>query len=313
MENIFIWMQSTLGVSGETGGKLLSSLAAIILTGLLRWIIIFIVYQKTEDSHTRYRWRKGSLYTLSVILVFIVGRIWYEGFRDVSTYLGLLSAGVAIALRDVLTNFAGWIFIFVRQPFQVGDRIKIGHHTGDVIDLRIFQFTIMEIGEWVHADQHTGRIIHIPNGKIFAEPQINYTRGWFEYIWDELPVLVTFESNWQRAKEILEEIGRKHGGHLGTLAEKHMRQASGRLLTFRPHSEPVVYTSVEDCGVLLTIRYLCEPRKRRNTSNAIWEDVLTGFAEYDDIDFAYPTQRFYDNAAEGKAPLRPDAPKDGGP
>ncbi|HBH62641.1 MAG TPA: mechanosensitive ion channel protein MscS [Nitrospiraceae bacterium] len=308
MEHIFIWMHTTLGVSEDTSSRILSSVVAVILIGLVRWTIIFSVYQKTEDSRTRYRWRKGSLYILSIILVFIVGRIWYQGFRDVSTYLGLLSAGVAIALKDVLTNFAGWLFIFVRQPFQIGDRIRIGTHMGDVIDLRIFQFTIMEIGEWVHADQHTGRIIHIPNGKIFGEPQINYTRGWFEYIWDELPILVTFESNWQKAKEILQAIGRKHGEYLGTLAQEHVRKASGKLLTFTPHLAPVVYTSVEDCGVLITLRYLCEPRRRRDTSNAIWEDVLSRFAECDDIDFAYPTQRFYDNSTEGKHPLRPDNP-----
>ncbi|MEW6601041.1 MAG: mechanosensitive ion channel family protein [Nitrospirota bacterium] len=305
MENIFAWMHNTLGVSHETGGKILASVAAFILIGLIRWTIIFLVYRRTEDSRTRYRWRKGSLYTLSIILVFIVGRIWFQGFQDVSTYLGLLSAGVAIALRDVLTNFAGWLFIFLRHPFQVGDRIKIGQHTGDVIDTRIFQFTIMEIGEWVHADQHTGRIIHIPNGKIFSEPQINYSRGWFEYIWDELPVLVTFESNWRKAKDILQAIGRKHGEKLSAPAEKRLREASGKLITFTPHFAPVTYTSVEDCGVLLTVRYLCEPNRRRDTSNVIWEDILSAFAECDDIDFAYPTQRFYDNSTEGKPPLRP--------
>jgi hypothetical protein len=91
------------------------------------------------------------------------------------------------------------------------------------------------------------------------------------------------------------------------MAEKHIRQASGRLLTFTPHSAPVVYTAVEDCGVLLTVRYLCEPKSRRDTSNAIWEDVLSKFAECNDIDFAYPTQRFYDNSIEGNPPLRPPA------
>ncbi|NIP82375.1 MAG: mechanosensitive ion channel, partial [Gemmatimonadetes bacterium] len=87
----------------------------------------------------------------------------------------------------------------------VGDRIQIGAHAGDVIDQRIFQFIVLEIGNWVDADQSTGRIIHIPNGLVFREPLANYTRG-MQYIWNEIRVLVTFESNWKRAKQILDEI-----------------------------------------------------------------------------------------------------------
>ena len=58
---------------------------------------------------------------------------------------------------------------------------------------------------------------------------------------------------------------------------------------------------------MLTIRYLCEPRRRRGTEQEIWEDILDAFAKHDDIDFAYPTQRFYDNSAEGKPGTRPEA------
>ena len=63
---------------------------------------------------------------------------------------------------------------------------------------------------------------------------------------------------------------------------------------------PIVYTSVQDSGVMLTIRYLCEPQRRRDSEQAIWEDVLKEFSQRADIDFAYPTQRFYDHRLEGE-------------
>jgi len=65
---------------------------------------------------------------------------------------------------------------------------------------------------------------------------------------------------------------------------------------------PIVYTSVEESGVLLTIRYLCEPSRRRDSKQAIWEDVLKEFAKNKDIDFAYPTHRIehLSQAAEKK-------------
>ena len=92
-----------------------------------------------------------------------------------------------------------------KRPFEVGDRIQIGDQKGDVIDQRIFMFTVLEIGNWVDADQSTGRVIHIPNGKIFLETLASYTKG-FEYIWNEIPVQVTFESDWRKAKNILESL-----------------------------------------------------------------------------------------------------------
>ena len=67
---------------------------------------------------------------------------------------------------------------------------------------------------------------------------------------------------------------------------------------------PIVFTSVADIGVVLTVRYLCGVRERRESAQAIWEDVLEGFAQEDDIDFAYPTVRRFDNPIEGKPGTR---------
>jgi hypothetical protein len=80
-----------------------------------------------------------------------------------------------------------------------------------------------------------------------------------------------------------------------------VRKAARQFMIFYGKLTPVVYTSVADSGVVLTMRYLCGPRQRRGTAHAIWEDVLTEFAKSDAIDFAYPTQRFYDNRREGKS------------
>jgi small-conductance mechanosensitive channel len=194
-----------------------------------------------------------------------------------------------------------------RRPFGVGDRIQIGDDAGDVIDLRVFQFTLMEIGNWVDADQSTGRIIHIPNGKVFTEALANYSKG-FQYIWNEIPVLLTFESNWQKAKEILIRIVTEDSEALSKRAAEKVEDASRKFMIFYAKPTPAVFTSVKDSGVLLTMRYLCDPRNRRVSAEAIWEHILEEFAKCDDIDFAYPTRRYYDNLTEGKPGARPSQP-----
>lgn len=307
-------LQQGIGINPGAQIDILLSILVVATLWLARRILLRVALRKTDNVHSRYRWRKTSVYLAFLVGVLVIVRIWFQGIGSLSTMIGLVSAGVVIALKDPFANLAGWVFIVWRQPFNVGDRIQIGDVCGDVIDLRIFQFTLMEIGNWVHADQSTGRILHVPNGRVFTETTANYSRG-FQYIWDEIGVLVTFESDWEKAKKIFSEIVTRHAEHLSVQAERRVREASMKFMIFYSKLTPIVYTSVEDCGVLLTLRYLTEPQKRRSRMEAIWEDILRALAQHDDIDFAYPTQRFYVNSHEGKpgtikAPPVPDRPRD---
>ncbi|RLC49523.1 MAG: mechanosensitive ion channel family protein, partial [Candidatus Cloacimonadota bacterium] len=228
-----------------------------------------------------------------------IGRIWFVAVQSLATFMGLLSAGVAIALKDLILNLAGWFYIIARRPFEVGDRIQIGADSGDVIDLGLLEFSLLEIRNWVDSDQSTGRIINVPNGKIFNSNVANYDKG-FKYIWNEIPVLITFESNWEKAKKILLDIAYKHNEITSTKVEQQIKRAARKYMIFYNKLTPIVYTDVKESGVLLTIRYLCETRKRRGSQMRIWEDILAEFAKSNDIDLAYPTQRFYDYTKEGK-------------
>ena len=304
MERWTNWLETISGFQGKTLEKILTSLVVILFLWIVRTVVVRILWRRTEDAQVRYRWHKSTMYTAVIIGMVLVSRIWFPAIQSLATLLGLVTAGVAIALQDLIKSMAGWGFILWRKPFAVGDRIEVGKHRGDVIDIRIFKFTLMEIGNWVDADQSTGRVLHLPNSLILSEVIANYSKG-FELIWNEIPVLVTFESNWEKAKGILTEIAEKFGTRLTSDAEKRVKEASKRYMIFYTKLTPIVYTAVKDSGVMLTLRYLVEPRQRRGNEQAIWEHILREFSKCDDIDFAYPTQRFYQNALEGKQGTRP--------
>src|SRR5438093_572691 len=163
------WLQTRLGISPELQLRLLATLATMVGLWLVHRIALSLVYRRVRDPRSRYRWRKTLTYLVYVAGIVIVGPMWFAWVESFTTIVGFLSAGLAIALKDPVSNLAGWAFILWRRPFEVGDRIQIGPHAGDVIDLGLFQFTLNEIGAWVQADQSSGRIIHVPNGKIFTE------------------------------------------------------------------------------------------------------------------------------------------------
>lgn len=298
------WLQQNLNLTPALQARLLRTLVIVAGLWLLHRFVLAVVYRRVTDAWSRYRWRKTLAYLFVAIGIGLLWQTWFQGFQAFATFFGLLSAGLAIALKDPVANIAGWGFIMWRRPFEVGDRIQIGDHAGDVIDVRLFQFTLNEIGNWVNADQSTGRIIHIPNGRVFTDPVANYDKG-FPFIWNEVPVVVTFESDWKKAKGILERVAATHAEHLTAEAEKHLLEASRQFLISYTKLAPIVYTSVVDTGVRLTIRYLIQPRRRRGSEQAIWQDILEEFARAPDIDFAYPTVRQFRNLFEGKPGTKP--------
>ena len=293
------WLDNEVGMSAELQSHLLATLLAIAVIWLLRLLILRVVLGRTQNITGVYRARKVASYVAGVLIVFVLGRIWLQGFESITTFLGLLSAGIAIALKDPIVDLAGWLFILWRKPFELGDRIQMNENAGDVVDIRILQFTVLEIGNWVDADQSTGRVIHIPNGSVFHTPVANYTRG-FNFLWNEIAVLVTFESNWEKAKKLLLEIANRTVGDVVQDADKQIRNAARSYMIHYKNLTPIVYTTVKDSGVMLTIRYLTPARQRRGTSQTLWEEILLTFRKHSDIDLAYPTQRFYDNPTEGK-------------
>jgi small-conductance mechanosensitive channel len=284
--------------------NLLFSLLIIIVLWLVRWLVLRFIHKRyTDNTRTLYNLRKTIEYAAVVLGILLVGRLWLEGIGTLVTYLGLLSAGIAIALQDLIVALAGWMFIVWRRPFVVGDRIEIEGNLGDVIDVRLFSFSMLEIGRRINAEQSTGRIVHIPNGKVFSEVLTNMHQG-FPFIWNEIPVMVTFESDWEKAKAILINIVNELAPDVAD-AVRRGRSSGQRFVISYSNVSPTVYTSVADSGVVLTLRYMIDPRKRRGSEQDIWEATLRAFKLHWDIDFAYPTQREYLHFEERKRPPDP--------
>jgi small-conductance mechanosensitive channel len=289
------WIDENLHISESVQYKLAASLVVIVLVLVARQLILRYVASRVDEQDGEdavYRARKIASYAAFTIIAVTLSFVWIDAFDNFATYLGLLSAGVAIALADVLKNMVGWAYILSRRPMGVGDRVEIDGTSGDVIDIRLFRFTLMETGNWVDADQSTGRLVHIPNGLLFTQQLANYTEG-FSHIWEDLPVLITFESNYAKAEEILRRVLAEQCPDVEATAGREIRETARRYHIRVGALTPTVYLSVRDSGILLTARYLTETRSRRGTAQDIWRAILDSYGAESDIDLAYPTYRIY--------------------
>ncbi|MEG0014449.1 MAG: mechanosensitive ion channel [Cellulosilyticaceae bacterium] len=266
-------IQESLAIPEDMMSNILYSIIALILIMILRVYTKKLIAKMCDEATKHFRLRKvcNAFYGLSYILLLIV--IWQGSSAYMVTFLGVFTAGLTIAIKDVLVNIVSGIYILVAKPFKVGDRIEINAQAGDVIDLGVFEFTMLEVGNRILGEQSTGRILHIPNMMIFSMVVANYEKG-FKYIWNESSITLSLDSDWELAKELFYHIINEHTLLYIEDAKNQIDTAGKEYLICYNNLTPIIYTEIKGNGIVLTIRYLCEPRKIRTTEHLIWEDIL---------------------------------------
>lgn len=292
IETIEQWLAETLGLGLQTVANLLTVLVIIIVTLIVRTAVKRIIERSVEDVTNRHRWRRTLSSVIFLIGLTFAAAVLLQEATSFATLLGLLGAGLAVVLRDPIVNLLGWAFIVSARPFDIGDRIQIGPHKGDVIDVKFFQFVLLEVGEWVGADQSTGRLLYVPNQKLFTDPLANYHSG-FSYVWHEMSFTLTFDSNWEKAMEIVRDVADRHEEKVIQGARAGIEQAQDRYPITYEHVEPGVFMEIIEHGIQLTLRLLTKPRGRRMVEHLIWTDIMRAFRELEDISLAYPTVRVW--------------------
>lgn len=294
MADIMEWVENELLITPNLQVQIIKTISIILIMSIIYFLLRRLLYRWVSDNKVYYTIKKTISYIIIGMAAIMVGRVWFTGARSIATFIGLFSAALAIVMKDVILNIAGWIYIIVKSPLSVGDRIEIDGIAGDVIDVQVFSFTLMEIRNWIDADQSTGRIVYIPNVFIFNKALLNYSKE-IPYIWNEIPIAIPLESNWKKAKNILKNIADRYGEIISEEAEESIKEASKRFSLYNAQLEPTVYTKIDSdsSSIILTIRYMCPYRNRRGSAEKIYEDILDDFMKHEDIEFAYPTQIIY--------------------
>ncbi len=264
-----------------------------IITIFGGWIInkalnSYIVHQQGGDPKEHYRKRQMVSTAVLVASAVIIVILWARLLQRTGTFLGIVGAGLAIALREPLLSVAGRVAIFAGHIYTVGDRIEINKMSGDVIDVGFFYTRMMEIGNWIKADQYSGRIIQFANAQIFGAAVFNYTRN-FAYIWDEINLPITYVSNMKAAQEIMSNAGEDYTREFMNEAQESIKQMQRYFLVSSFELRPQVYLNFDSNYVTLTMRYLVDPKKRRSARNFLFTRILDRVQQRNDISFGSQT------------------------
>lgn len=227
-----------------------------------------------SDKKKFFRNRKSRI-IISVISFVVILLIWGEKLNGIITLVSFISAGVTIAIREIIFNFFAGIYINMRKPFDVEDRVEIDEIKGDVINTHALSFEMLEIGERNDGEQSTGRIVHIPNSYIFTKTLKNYTKA-FKYIWDEIKIELDLDANIEETKEKIYDILFENP-ELQETPKKMEDAVDEAILEYRIYYnnlEPIIYTTIKDSHVELCLRYLVHPKKARNVQDEITLRIL---------------------------------------
>lgn len=269
--------------SNTTFDKLFQSAAVTTFVYIL-FTLIFgeLVSGVIKHAKVRYRFRKLMWLTALLLAITAWLHIWIYDPQALLIAYGVITAGVAFALQDVIKNFVGSFIIFFGGLYRVGHRIEVANVCGDVIDIGLFYTTLMEVGGWVGANQPSGRLTSIPNGTVLHSPIYNFSRQ-HKFLWDELVVTVSQDSDWGEAMRILGDIGLEHTKDFIDKANKNFSKLERHYYVEGSFVEPKVYIKPGKRGYELALRYVVHIRKRRSTTSDIWGHTLRVFGEHPNI------------------------------
>jgi small-conductance mechanosensitive channel len=260
--------------------KCLAALIGIVVIHAIFRVLERTLPRRFGQVDERYKVRKFIVFAGYVCILFFLAILFEDRLGRLSVTLGVVGAGVAVALQDVVASIAGAFSIGFSKLYTVGDRIQVGDTRGDVIDIGLLRTTVMETGSWVSKDLYNGRIVRVPNNIVLKVPVFNYSQG-FQFIWDEIKVLFTTATDCQLAREMLLRIARESIGEYLLEAQTSWKVMSDYYRGANPPLEPSVTLAVTAGSLEFTVSYVVDYNKRTAMQDKLFAKIVQEVANSD--------------------------------
>lgn len=246
----------------------------LFLNRLLRKLLI----KKIDNRASAYNLR-SLINFLTFIFIFLIAiSLIFSNWYATLVSFGVVSLILGLALQNPLTSLFGWVYLLLRKPYEVGDRIKIGNVYGDVMSVGYFDTTLWEFrGDYLSGDHPSGRIIKYANSRIFSEYVVNYSWPLFPYIWTEVKFYVTYNSDFNFISRSVTEIAEKEIGEAMMRRVKRLKKilADSMVQELEIKERPsVIFTAPDNTWIEVTVRFLVEPKTSGATKSLLFTHIM---------------------------------------
>lgn len=255
----------------------LGALAIVLVLATFKVISVYVIGQ-LDDAVSRYNLNRILKLLVVLILLFILVSILFANWYTAVVSFGLISLILGFALQTPITSFIGWIYILIRAPYRVGDRIKIEDATGDVIDVSYLDTTLWEFGgQYLSTDHPSGRVIKFPNSNVLHSAVYNYSWPLFPYIWNEISFQIAYESDLEFVAKIMQEVAEEEIGQAMMERVRTYRELLAQTpvdqLEVREHPS-VQFRVNQNTWLEAIVRYLVKPREAGRVKTRLIKKML---------------------------------------
>ncbi len=249
----------------------------VVVLAIARAISVYAL-GRIEDPAVRFTLQRVVHLVVALAIAVIVISIIFVNWYTALAALGISSIIVGLAVQTPMKSFIAWIYILVRQPFRVGDRIQIADATGDVIDVGYLDTTLWEFGgKYISGDHPSGRVIKFPNEKVLDEIVYNYSWPLFPYIWNEITFYVAFNADLEFIASTMQKIAEEELGKEMMERVQTFRDLLARTpvdeLEVREHPR-VIFRVSENTWLEAIVRYLVPPREAGRVKTRLIKKLL---------------------------------------
>lgn len=214
-------------------------------------------------------------FVFAIFLIIAIVIAYHGNLGELGFIAGLLTVAVGWALQKPIAGVVAWLMILTRRPFNIGDRIIIGNTKGDITNITLTHIYLDEVGGTIEGEEESGRTVMIPTSTIFDQQIINYTEK-DEYILDEVTTSITYESNLEKAEELIKKSVDKIMSPYWENFQRKIPQKSHIRLKFR------------ESGIDVTARYYTLATQRNKISTDITREIFKNIKKTKDVEIAYP-------------------------
>lgn len=277
----FLFAVRFFGLSDEIvirlQGYAKGAMVLVLVLGIAKASELYLI-TRVEDPVYRFNLKRIQKLVTVLLLALIIISVLFVNWYAAVVSLGLISLILGFALQTPITSFIGWIYIMVRAPYRVGDRVKVGDATGDVIDVSYLDTTLWEFGgDYLSTDHPTGRIIKIPNSEILSSAVYNYTSPLFPYVWNEIKFHVAYQSDLEFVAQTMQEVAEEEVGEGMMERVRVYRDILARTpvdqLQVREHPS-VIFRVSENTWLEAIVRYLVHPKSAGRVKTRLIKSLL---------------------------------------
>ena len=229
---------------------------------------------RQTDRRRLHQLRTVSKLAVQVTGVLLVLLILFGPPTQMTTLIGLATAGLTVALKDFIVGFFGWFVLLGRNGLHIGDWVEIEGVSGEVIDIGLLKTVLLEVGNWTSTGHPTGRRVAFLNSFAIEGHFFNFSTAG-QWLWDQLVVTLPSTADpYKIAEQIVELVGRETESD-ARQAEQDWRRVTAQYGVREFSAKPAVELRPGGAGLEVAVRYITRAPQRFEVKSRLFQVIVS--------------------------------------